>query len=105
MVSWPSEKPLVRVICAGLIGNVMEWYDFSLYGYFAVTIGREFFPDAQPGVSLLAAFATFAAGFLVRPLGGVILGRIGDRMGSQHALLISVVAMAIPTTLMAALPT
>ena len=105
MVRWPSEKPLVRVICAGLIGNVMEWYDFSLYGYFAVTIGREFFPDAQPGVSLLAAFATFAAGFLVRPLGGVVLGRIGDRMGSQHALLISVVAMAIPTTLMAALPT
>ena len=48
MVPWPSEKPLVRVICAGLIGNVMEWYDFSLYGYFAVTIGREFFRTHSP---------------------------------------------------------
>ena len=99
------QTSLIQVISAGLIGNVMEWYDFSLYGYFAVTLGDNFFPHEQPGVSLIAAFGTFAAGFLVRPIGGVVLGRIGDRLGSQHALLISVVAMAIPTSLMAILPT
>ncbi len=58
-----------RIIIAGIIGNVMEWYDFGLYGYFATIIGREFFPSADPSNSLIAAFGAFAAGFLVRPFG------------------------------------
>ena len=62
-----------RIILAGLIGNVMEWYDFAVYGYFATVIGHQFFPSDNPAVSLIAAFGAFAAGFLVRPLGGLIV--------------------------------
>jgi MHS family proline/betaine transporter-like MFS transporter len=94
-----------RVVFAGLIGNVMEWYDFAVYGYFASIIGRQFFPSDNPSVSLLAAFGAFAAGFLVRPLGGLVFGRIGDVVGRQRAMTLSVLAMAIPTVLIGLLPT
>lgn len=94
-----------RIILAGLIGNVMEWYDFAVYGYFAGAIGKLFFPADDPAVSLIASFGAFAAGFLVRPIGGLLFGRIGDRVGRQQALSWSVVAMAVPTVLMALLPT
>ena len=94
-----------RVLLAGLIGNVMEWYDFAVYGYFATVIGREFFPSSDPASSLIGAFGAFAAGFLVRPLGGVVFGRIGDLFGRRRALSLSVMAMAIPTVLMGVLPT
>ena len=99
------QQPLWRVILAGLIGNVMEWYDFALYGYFVVVFSEQFFPSTDPNASLIAAFGAFAAGFLVRPLGGVVLGRIGDRVGRPQALTISVMAMAMATVLMAILPT
>ena len=94
-----------RVILAGLIGNVMEWYDFAIYGYFATVIGHLFFPSDNPAVSLIAAFGAFAAGFLVRPLGGLVFGRIGDMVGRKRALTLSVLAMALPTVLIAFLPT
>jgi len=94
-----------RVILAGLIGNVMEWYDFAVYGYLATVIGQQFFPAENPSVSLIAAFGAFAAGFLVRPLGGLVFGRIGDLMSRQHAMVFSVLAMAVPTVLMGLLPT
>lgn len=93
------------MIFAGLIGNVMEWYDFAVYGYFATVIGRQFFPSDTPSVSLIAAFGAFAAGFLVRPLGGLIFGRIGDLVGRQRAMMLSVMAMALPTVLIGLLPT
>lgn len=96
---------LRKVILIGLIGNVMEWYDFAVYGYFATVIGKLFFPAQDPTVSLIASFGAFAAGFLVRPLGGLIFGRIGDLMGRQKAMTISVMAMAVPTVLMGILPT
>ncbi|MCP4270588.1 MAG: MFS transporter [Gammaproteobacteria bacterium] len=86
-----------RVIAAGLIGNIMEWYDFAVYGYFAAVIGPLFFPSSDPSVSLIAAFGAFAAGFLVRPLGGLVFGAIGDRLGRQRAMTLSVLAMAVPT--------
>lgn len=94
-----------RIIVAGLIGNVMEWYDFAVYGYFAVTIGQQFFPSDDPTVSLIAAFGAFAAGFVARPLGGIVFGRIGDRVGRKRVMMLSVLAMGIPTTLIAFLPT
>ena len=100
-----STQPLWRVILAGLIGNVMEWYDFALYGYFVGVFSEQFFPSSDPNASVIAAFGAFAAGFLVRPLGGVVLGRIGDRIGRRQALTISVMAMALSTVSMAILPT
>ncbi len=101
----PPEPSQRRVILAGLIGNVMEWYDFAVYGYLATVIGRLFFPDGNPSVSVIAAFGAFAAGFLVRPLGGLVFGRIGDLIGRRHALTLSVLSMAIPTVLIGILPT
>ena len=94
-----------RIILAGLIGNVMEWYDFAVYGFFASVIGQQFFPSENPGVSLIAAFGAFAAGFLVRPLGGLLFGRIGDLVGRSRALILSVLTMAVPTVLIGLLPT
>jgi len=91
-------------ILAGMAGNVMEWYDFSVYGYFAATLGRRFFPSADPVASLLAAFGVFAAGFLMRPVGALLFGHIGDRFGRQKALTLSVLCMAVPTFLIGVLP-
>lgn len=93
-----------RLILAGIAGNVMEWYDFAIYGYFAPTIGRHFFPSEDNTTSLIAAFGVFAAGFLMRPLGGVVFGYIGDQISRKTALTLSVIAMAIPTFLMGVLP-
>jgi MFS transporter, MHS family, proline/betaine transporter len=96
--------PARRVIAAGIIGNVLEWYDFAIYGYFAASIGRHFFPQVDPVAQLLSAFGVFALGYLARPVGGVIIGHIGDRLGRRAALTFSVAAMAIPTFLIGALP-
>jgi MFS transporter, MHS family, proline/betaine transporter len=98
----PRER---RAIIAGIAGNVMEWYDFSVYGYFAANIGRHFFPAQDTVSSLIAAFGVFAAGFLMRPLGSLLFGHIGDKMGRKMALTTSVALMAIPTFLIGALPT
>lgn len=94
-----------RVVIAGLAGNVMEWYDFGTYGFFAAAIGSQFFPAHDPTVSLLASFAVFAVGFIARPLGALVFGHIGDKAGRKRALMASVLAMAIPTILMGLLPT
>lgn len=94
-----------RVVWAGIVGNVMEWYDFAIYGFFARTIGSLYFPSEDPRTSLLAAYAVFAVGFFMRPLGAVLFGHIGDRVGRGPALLWSVVAMAVPTFIMGLLPT
>jgi len=94
-----------RVILSCMIGNALEWYDFALYGYFATTIGSLFFPKFSVFASLMATFGIFAAGFIMRPLGGVIFGHIGDKIGRKNALLWSIYLMAIPTTLIGLLPT
>lgn len=92
------------VIAAGAIGNVLEWYDFAVYGYFAAAIGRAFFPSEDPVAQVLAAFGIFAVGFLMRPVGGAVIGTIGDKLGRRAALTVSVAAMAIPTFLVGVLP-
>jgi MFS transporter, MHS family, proline/betaine transporter len=94
-----------RAIIAGIAGNVMEWYDFSVYGYFATVIGRHFFPAQDAVSSLIAAFGVFAAGFAMRPLGSLIFGHIGDKLGRKLALTASVMVMAVPTFLIGLLPT
>jgi MHS family proline/betaine transporter-like MFS transporter len=93
-----------RMIAAGAIGNVLEWYDFAVYGYFAASIGRTFFPQQDQVAQVLAAFGVFAVGFLMRPVGGALIGYIGDRLGRRAALTVSVAAMAVPTFLVGALP-
>jgi MFS transporter, MHS family, proline/betaine transporter len=101
----PSDSAyLRRVIAAGMIGNVLEWYDFAIYGYFATQIGRYFFPHEDAIAQLLSAFGVFAIGYLMRPIGGAIVGHIGDRFGRRAALTFSVSAMAIPTFLIGLLP-
>lgn len=90
---------------AGTVGNVLEWYDFAVYGYFAPVLARMFFPSEDHFASMLDAFAVFALGFFMRPIGGLIFGHIGDLMGRKKALMLSVMLMAIPTFLLGCLPT
>jgi MHS family proline/betaine transporter-like MFS transporter len=94
----------VRVITAGVIGNLLEWYDFAIYGFFATQIGATFFPAGDKVAQVLAAFGIFAIGYVMRPLGGVVTGYIGDHLGRRAALTFSVAAMAIPTFLVGVLP-
>ena len=93
-----------RAIAAGIIGNLLEWYDFAIYGYFAATIGRVFFPAQDPVAQVLSAFGIFALGYLMRPIGGVVVGHVGDRYGRRAALTFSITAMALPTFLVGVLP-
>ncbi|MBY0500402.1 MAG: MFS transporter [Alphaproteobacteria bacterium] len=105
-LSMPQEGSyLKRVILSCMVGNALEWYDFALYGYFATTIGSLFFPKISTFAALMATFGIFAAGFIMRPLGGIIFGHIGDKIGRKNALLWSIYLMAIPTTLIGLLPT
>jgi MHS family proline/betaine transporter-like MFS transporter len=93
-----------RLVAAGVIGNVLEWYDFAIYGYFAISIGHTFFPQGDRVAQVLSAFGVFAVGYLMRPLGGMVTGVIGDRYGRRTAFTVSVTAMAVPTFLVGLLP-
>ncbi len=99
-----TKNKILRLLKISL-GNVIEWYDFCLYGYFADIIAEQFFPDTNHFVALLATFAAFGVGFLARPLGGVIFGYIGDKTGRFYAMNLAILCMGIPTILMACLPT
>jgi MHS family proline/betaine transporter-like MFS transporter len=92
-------------VLAGMIGNAVEWYDYGLYGYLAPVLATLFFPANDPLNSLMATFGVFAAGFLLRPLGAIAFGHLGDRLGRKKALVVSVALMAVPTGLIALLPT
>jgi MFS transporter, MHS family, proline/betaine transporter len=105
VTSAPRSSETFRVIAAASIGNALEWYDILIYGYFAVTISRLFFPTADQTVSLLLALGTFGVSYLVRPLGAIVLGAYTDRAGRKAAMLVSIVFMTIGTGLMAILPT
>ena len=94
-----------QALLAGMIGNILEWYDFGLYGYLAPVIGAHFFPSTNPIASLLGAYGGFAIGFAVRPLGGAVLGHIGDRVGRKAVLITSVVLMGVATSAIGVLPT
>jgi MHS family citrate/tricarballylate:H+ symporter-like MFS transporter len=90
----PTALPIRHVIAVAL-GNAIEFYDFVTYAFFAAQIGRAFFPSDTPGTSLLASLATFGAGFLTRPLGALVLGRLGDRVGRKPAMITSFTLIGI----------
>ncbi len=92
-------------LAAGMIGNILEWYEFTIYGFLAATIAPLFFPTESRTAGLLAAFGVFAAGFLTRPLGALIFGPLGDRRGRKIVLIRSIIFMALPTLLLGLLPT
>ncbi|MEM8680181.1 MAG: MFS transporter [Planctomycetota bacterium] len=90
---------------SGTIGNVLEWYDFTVFGFLAPQISGQFFPASDAHSGLLKTFGVFAIGYLARPVGGLLFGQIGDRFGRTRALQLSVAAMAVPTSLIMVLPT
>lgn len=90
---------------AGIIGNIIEWYDFALYGFMATILSSLFFPSDNRTASMLATYGVFAVGFVMRPLGSAIFGWLGDTIGRSRTMLISVAMMALPTFLLGVLPT
>jgi MFS transporter, MHS family, proline/betaine transporter len=99
------QQSALRTALAGLIGNVLEWFDFAVYGYFASDIGKQFFPQADETVRQLATFGTFALGFFARPVGSLVLGYVGDRIGRRALLTLSIALMGGATLLLGLLPT
>lgn len=102
MATHPSAR---RVTIAGSIGTIVEYYDFAVYGLLAATMAQLFFPDESTTVALIATFALFAISFLVRPIGGIIFGHIGDRHGRRRALSATITLMCVSTALIGVLPT
>ncbi|MEQ8146153.1 MFS transporter [Streptomyces sp. OP7] len=100
-----DERAVKRAVKAASLGNAMEWFDFGIYAYLAGTIGRVFFPSGSETAQLLSSFATFAVAFLVRPLGGMVFGPMGDKVGRKKVLALTMILMAIGTAAIGMLPT
>lgn len=94
-----------RVVVASSLGNALEMYDFTVYSFFAVIIGQLFFPADSPLASLMMSLVTFALGFLVRPLGAIVIGRVADRYGRKQALTLTIALMTLGTGIIAFTPT
>ncbi len=94
-----------KVVASTMLGNGLEWYDYALYGTFTALISKHFFPAGDENVALIATFGIFAIGFLMRPLGAMMFGYIGDKYGRKNALSLSILMMAIPTACIGLLPT
>lgn len=100
-----QSTPSRRVITATVLGSVLEWYDFTIYGTAtALVFSRLFFPNFEPLAGTLAAFGTFAVGFFARPVGGIVLGHLGDKIGRKAVLVITLMLMGVATTLIGLLP-
>lgn len=100
----PLPHETKKAVVAAAIGNVLEWYDFGVYIFFAGTIAQNFFPKGNPAAALLSSFAVFGVGFLMRPLGGIVIGRFGDTHGRRAALTLTILAMAFGTVMVGVLP-
>jgi MHS family proline/betaine transporter-like MFS transporter len=94
-----------RAVTAAVIGNVLEWYDFAVYAFLAATLAEKFFPRTEGGSALLSTFLAYGLGFVARPLGGIVLGRLGDTRGRRAALLVTIFLMAGGTVMIGLLPT
>src|SRR5271169_6749112 len=95
-----------RVLVSSILGSTVEWYDFLIYGTAAALVfNKLFFPNFDPAVGTIAAFASYAVGFVARPLGGVLFGHFGDRVGRKSALVVTMIIMGLGTFLVGLLPT
>ncbi len=100
-----SAKETRRVVFAAALGTVFEWYDFFIYGSLAVIFGSMFFPKGNETAALLAALATFGAGFVLRPFGAIFFGRLGDMIGRKYTFLVTMLVMGLATAAVGFLPT
>ena len=100
----PATPAQRRIISAGTIGTLVEYYDFGIYGYLATTLAKVFFSNENPTTGLLSSLIVFAVAFFMRPIGGVLFGHIGDRLGRKHALALTILGMCAATTLIGVLP-
>jgi MHS family proline/betaine transporter-like MFS transporter len=100
-----ARKNITKLVIATSIGNALEWYDIAVYAYFAVYVSKAFFPSDDPKTSLLLTFGTFGLSFLVRPIGGIMLGAYADRHGRKASLMVSIVLMTVGTLVLALMPT
>ena len=98
----PEER---KVIFASSLGTVFEWYDFYLYGSLAAIIAKQFFAGADPNTAFIFALLAFAAGFLVRPFGAIVFGRLGDMVGRKYTFLVTILIMGGSTFIVGLLPT
>jgi MHS family proline/betaine transporter-like MFS transporter len=103
-MSTPRAAGSRRAVTAAVLGNLLEWYDFAVYGYLALILAAHFFPKGDEVAALLATFAAFGVGFIVRPLGGILIGRLGDVKGRKAALMLTIFLMAAGTVLIGLLP-
>lgn len=94
-----------RIVAPSLLGNILEWYDFSLFGYFSAIFARLFFPTEDALSGMLMSFAVFAVGFIARPIGAIVWGHWGDRHGRKKTLFLTIIIMAVSTTAIGLLPT
>jgi MFS transporter, MHS family, proline/betaine transporter len=99
-----EDSLLKRAVAAAALGNAMEWFDFGVFAYLATTLGQVFFPSSDPTASTLSALATFTAAFVVRPIGGAFFGPLGDRIGRQRVLALTMILMAAGTFAIGLLP-
>lgn len=99
-----ARQSAIRTALAGLIGNVLEWFDFAVFGYFSKAIGAQFFPESSPDAQQLKAFAVFALGFGARWIGAIVLGRVGDLIGRRALLTLSIGLMGGATLVLGLLP-
>jgi MHS family proline/betaine transporter-like MFS transporter len=99
-----DDAKMRKAITAAALGNAMEWFDFGVYGFVAYVLGKVFFPSADPSVQMIAALATFSVPFLIRPLGGLFFGALGDRYGRQKVLAATIVIMSLSTFAIGLIP-
>src|SRR3954447_10614533 len=101
----PTEYPIRRIIFASGLGTMIEWYDFYIFGSLAVVMSELMFPKGDPNWALIKTWALFATGFVVRPFGAIVFGRIGDLVGRKYAFLVTLTIMGLSTFLIGVLPT
>src|SRR5688500_18380442 len=100
-----QDYPIKRIIFASGLGTMIEWYDFYIFGSLAVIMSQLMFPAGDPVWALISTWALFATGFIVRPFGALVFGRVGDLVGRKYAFLVTLTMMGLSTFLIGLLPT